>query len=165
MLVRCTAKALSLVGRAEFTPEAQDDSNEWYLNLLWLDRRKCLLLVHAAALYPAFVPDIRKPDLQPFGAWAVRTAADALADEGLDRDLFGRLDPDSVTTAKTASRRILGVMNDMALHIQYAVYDDGGLRQLDVPALNHQLRRTLYQVDGQWDRPVDRARVLAGRST
>jgi hypothetical protein len=107
MLVRCTAKALSLVGRAEFTTDAPDDSNEWYLNLLWLDRRKCLLLVHATTLYPTFVADIRKTDVQPLGAWVTSAAADARADEGLDRRLFGPLDSSRVVTAKTASRQLL----------------------------------------------------------
>jgi hypothetical protein len=164
MLVRCTAKALGLVGRAEFSPDA-DDPNEWYLNLLWFDRRKCLLLVHAATLYSTFVRDIRKADLQPFGQWAVAATASALADEGFDSDLFGALDPDSVVTSKTASRRVLGFMNDMALHIEYAMYDDGGLPRLDVAGVNHGLRRTLYQVDGHYITPMDRVTALAGTST
>ncbi len=101
MLVRCTAKALSLVGRAEFSVGPVDDSNEWYLNLLWFEGRKCLLLVHAATLYSTFVRDVRKADLQPFGQWAAATVAGALAEESLGPNLFGTLDGDSVMTAKT----------------------------------------------------------------
>jgi hypothetical protein len=164
VLVRCTAKALNLVGRTEFAADALDDSNEWYLNLLWFERRKCLLLVHASTLYPTFVTDIRKPDLVPFGVWASTTAAAGLVEEGLDPNLLGQLDPSSVATARTASRRILGFMNDMALHIQHAVYDDGGLRRLDVAAVNHRLRRTLHQVDGRYVTPMDLITAVADPS-
>lgn len=155
MLVRCTAKALGLVGRAEFSADPAPDPNEWYLNLLWFERRKCLLLVHAATLYPTFIPDVRKPDVRPFGAWAVKAAIDGLAEKGLPADLFGHLDPNAVSTAKTASRRILGFMNEMALHIDYAVFEDSGLQRLDLPALHHGLRRTLHKVDTDYARPLD----------
>jgi hypothetical protein len=92
MLVRCTAKALGLIGRAEYAPETED-SSEWYLNRLWFNRRKCLLVVHATTLYPAFVPDIRKSDLQPFGAWAVMTAVNALATKAWIPACSGRAIP------------------------------------------------------------------------
>jgi hypothetical protein len=165
MLVRCTAKALGLVGRAEFRADPPDDSNEWYLNLLWRDRRKCLLLVHAATLYPTFVPDVRRSELQPFGQWAVAAAADGLAEEGIHGDSFGLLDADSLITAKTASRRVLGCMNDMALHIDYLVHADGGLGRTDLDELTRHLRRTPYKIDGVWATPTDAAREHAGRLT
>ncbi len=41
-------------------------------------------------------------------------------------------------------------MNDMTLHIEHAMYDDGGLQRLDVASVNHGLRRTLHQVDGRY---------------
>jgi hypothetical protein len=104
--------------------------------------------------YPAFVRDLRKPDLRRFGEWVSRTAADALTEEGLDPSHFGRLDPGSVVTAKTASRSSLGFMTEMALQIQYAV-DDDGLQHLDVAALNRSLRRTLHQRDGRYVTPMD----------
>jgi hypothetical protein len=165
MLVRCTAKASGLVGRGEFSPDPDDDPNEWYLNLLWFDRSKCLLLVNARTLYAAFVRDVRKADVQPFGPWAAAVAANALTEEGLEPDLFGALDPGAVRTARTASRSILGFMNEMALHIQYAVYDDGGLQRLDVGGVNHRLRRTLHQIDGHYVTPMDLVTALAGPST
>src|SRR5207247_415481 len=38
-------------------------------NLLWLDRRKCLLLTHAGTLFPVFVADVRAADLRPPGSY------------------------------------------------------------------------------------------------
>src|SRR3972149_2635576 len=42
--------------------------DEWYLNLLWIERGKCLLLTHAGTLFRVFVADVRKADLLPIGA-------------------------------------------------------------------------------------------------
>jgi hypothetical protein len=47
------------------TPPPSD--GDWYLNLLWLDRQKCLLLTHAGALFSVFVAWVRKADLRPIG--------------------------------------------------------------------------------------------------
>ena len=44
----------------------QDD---WYANLLWIGRRKCVLLTHAGTAFSVFVPDVRKAHLARFGPW------------------------------------------------------------------------------------------------
>ncbi len=45
-------------------PKAKDPEDEdWYANLLVLDRRKCLLLTHAGTLFTIFEPDVRASDL------------------------------------------------------------------------------------------------------
>jgi hypothetical protein len=42
-------------------------TDDWYVNLLRLDRRKCLLIVRAGTLFPVFVADVRISDLRPIG--------------------------------------------------------------------------------------------------
>jgi hypothetical protein len=61
MILRCTAKMLSLLDvRPAALVAAAPSDGDWYLNLLWIERRKCLLLTHAGTLFPVFVADIRK---------------------------------------------------------------------------------------------------------
>ncbi len=60
MVIRCTAKVLKLLGRRPGSlAELEPDDDDWYLNLLWFDRRKCLLLMHAGTAFSVFVPDVR----------------------------------------------------------------------------------------------------------
>ena len=66
---------------------------DWYANLLWLDRRKCLLLVHAGTLFSVFAPDVRKAHLAPIGPLVVRLIERELHAEDLPLDCFGDLDP------------------------------------------------------------------------
>lgn len=163
MILRCTAKVFRLLG--ERIPRSQDipsGSDDWYLNLLWTQRRKSLLLVHAGTLFPVFVFDVRVRDLRPIGPFVVAQVEQALQADDLPSDWLGTRDLGAVRLAKTADRRVLGVMNDMARGIQYQV-DTGAMSSAtDVAALNHFLRRGLHYRDGDYVRPIDLARGWDG---
>lgn len=149
MTLRCTKKVLALLSvgaRALANPPPSDD--DWYVNLLWLDRRKCLLLTHAATLFPVLVADVQAAQLRQLGSFITGKIETELASEGLPGDCLGRLDPDAVQVAKTASRSVLGFMNEMALYLKYAVAEAGGLGSSDVGELNRDLRRRLHSRDG-----------------
>ena len=121
MVVRCTGKLLSLLGKQSVRlVEAPPSSDDWYANLLWLDRRKCLLITHAGTLFSLFVADIRVNDVRPFERHIVDLLTGALLDEGLPSDALGRFEPSEVRLAKTTSRHVLGVMNQMAFEIGWA---------------------------------------------
>lgn len=149
VIVRCTTRLLELLGRRSASlfraPPTEDD---WYANLLWLDRRKCLLLTHAGTLFSVFAADVLKRDLQPFGAYLVRVIETRLREETLPAGALGEFDPDSVRIARTASRSVLGFMNDIALACRYQVEAAGGLDVTDVEALNEHLVRTLHHRGG-----------------
>lgn len=159
MIVRCTSRLLKLLAPVELAevPSAPDD---WYGNLLWIDRRKCLLIVHADTLFPVFVADVRKPQLVKFGSYVSDAVATALADEGLPSDCLGLLDPTKVLIARTASRSVLGFMNDMAATSEHLAASAGGLRHVDVDDLNAFLRRTPYNRGG-YIRPIEAVRQRA----
>jgi hypothetical protein len=72
-----------------------------------------------------------------------------LALEGLAVDTLGTL-TGPVEVAKTASRQILGFMNEMAMQAEYAIADSGSLAACDVHALNRWLRRDLHNLDGRY---------------
>ncbi|MGH3085325.1 MAG: DUF6933 domain-containing protein [Gaiellaceae bacterium] len=155
MIVRCTAKLLNLLGKRTVTPgDAPPSDDDWYANLLWLDRRKCLLIVHAGTLFPIFVADVRVTELRPIGRIADLLMA-ALLDEQLPIDALGRLDPDGVRVAKTASRHVLGVMNEMAFECGWHIGQAGGLWNIDADELNWRLRRGLHTKDGQYRVPLE----------
>jgi hypothetical protein len=54
-------------------------------------------------LFSLFVADIRAADLRPFERRIADLLTAALLDEGLPTDLLGRLEPDEVQPARTAS--------------------------------------------------------------
>jgi len=156
MILRCTAKMLTLLDvRATALPDVPPSDDDWYLNLLWIERRKCLLLTHAGTLFPVFVADVRKADLRPIGPYVVSLVEEHLRSEALAADTLGRLDPDDVHLAKTASRSVLGVMNDAALHARYRIEAIGGIDRSDTTFLNRFLRRALHNRAGDYVTPLD----------
>jgi len=70
-------------------------------------------------------------------------------------DALGRLDPSDVRVAKTASRHVLGVMNQMASEIGWHVDQAGGLGNIETDELNSHLRRGLHTKDGDYQVPLD----------
>ena len=156
MVVRCTGKLLNLLGKRSVSlVEAPAHEDDWYANLLWLDRRKCLLITHAGTLFSLFVAAVRISDLRPFERRIAGLIAGALLEEGLPIDALGRLDPDEVRLAKTASRHVLGVMNQMTLEISWHIDRAGGLWNVDVDELNRHLRRSLHTKDGDYRVPLE----------
>jgi len=137
-----------LGGRAVTLTDLPPADDDWYANLLWLDRQKCLLVTHAGTLFSVFRVRIRKADLRPIGAYVIKAVEAELCSESLPPDTFGQLDPDAIRLAKTASRSTLGFMNEMAVHLRYQVADAGGLSHCDISALNRGLRRTLHNRGG-----------------
>ncbi len=54
MSLRRTKKVMAILGVDTAEPGPAPDPGDWYANLLWLDRHKCLLLTHAATLFSVF---------------------------------------------------------------------------------------------------------------
>ena len=136
-----------LGGRSITLSELPPTDDDWYLNLLWIDRQKCLLLTHAGTLFSVFRAGVRSADLRPIGNYLVATIETELRTESLPTDTFSELEPESIRLAKTASRSTLGFMNEMALELRYFIADAGGLGRCDTDVLNHGLRRTLRNRD------------------
>ncbi len=159
VVIRCTAKALRLLGvRPASLAEIEPADDDWYLNLLWFDGRKCLLLTHAGTTFSVFVPDVRKADLEPLGPFLADAIVVALDADELPHYALGNLDPTHVQLAKTASRRVLGLMNDIALHIDYTLDRYGSVLDVDTISVNRQLQRTLHSHGRDYAKPLELAR-------
>jgi hypothetical protein len=155
VVVRCTKKMLDLLeGRSITLSELPPTDHDWYLNLLWIDRQKCLLLTHAGTLFSVFRAGVHSADLRPIGNYLVTAIETELRAERLPTDTFPELQPDRVRLAKTVSRSTLGFMNEMAFELRYVIADMGGLGRCDIDVLNHGLHRTLRN-RGEYVRPME----------
>lgn len=160
MVIRCTRKVLDQLPPDTPLAEPPADDGDWYLNLLWIERRKCLLLVHAGTLFSVFRPAIRKADLRDLPGLVAAMISPELAREGLPHHTYGPLPPPAVVIAKTASRHTLGHVNEIAFHLQHVIARDGGLEHTDLDEVHHHLHRDLHNRHGTYIRPID----LAGSS-
>lgn len=169
MIIRCTKTMLEFIDvSGEELVSAEPTDADWYANLFSLNRRKCLLLAHAGTLFPVFAAGVRKVDLLPIGQVAVGLIRQELSRENLPEDSLGELDPKSTRLGRTASRSVLGYMNEMVRYCRYTWAAQGGWDRCDIKVLNQGLRRELHlsrQAPGYFV-PIDlvRARVASTRS-
>ncbi len=85
----------------------------FYANLLIIERRKCLLVIHAATLFSVFCPDVRAAQLRQFGPFLVPRIIAQLEAEGLSERALGELDGDQVIiAATTGGRSVLGTSSN-----------------------------------------------------
>ena len=155
MVVRCTKKMLDLLGGRKLTlSELPPSDDDWYLNLVWIERQKCLLLTHTGTLFSVFRAGIHVADLRPLGDYLVDAIEAELRVEGLPADTFTELERHDLRLAKTASRITLGFMTEMAFELGWIITDNGGLRRSDINDLNHGLRRMLWN-RGDYVRPIE----------
>lgn len=161
VILRCTKKVRDLLGKK---PDPLDDlseaESEWYVNLIWIDKRKNLLIVEAETLFAIFVADVRKADISPFEVFITERIGSELLSEGLPPQLFGSLDPSGVRLAPTASKSVLGTMNVTSMYIHHATFQEGGLRFCDAAELSRGLRRLLHR-GPDYIVPIEVARARA----
>ena len=155
MVVRCTKKMLDLLGRDFTLSEPAPSDDDWYLNLVWIGRQKCLLLTHSATLFSVFRAGIRVADLRPLGDYVVEAIETELRAERLPAGTFAQLNPTDVQIAKTASRSTLGYMKEMAFELEWSITSDGGLDRVDIDELNHTLGRQLRSHGLDYARPIE----------
>ena len=144
MILRCTKKLLAIIGPALVgEPAPVPDADDWYANLLWFDRRKCLLLTHSATLFTIFEADVNATGMRATRHLVTCLIDRELRGEGLPPGTFGDLGSEDVILAKTADRSVLGCMNDMAFHCEVIITNSGGLAHTDLAELNRSLRRNI----------------------
>lgn len=140
MVLRCAKKLLAIIGAGRVTePGPAPDAEDWYANLLWFDRRKCLLLTHAASLFTVFEAGVRAADLRATPRLVTGLIERELRREGLSASTFGNLRSQELILARTADRSVLGCMNDMAFLCEVVIGDAGGLAHTDLGELNQAL--------------------------
>ena len=158
MLLRCTTRLLTLIGgRAGTLVEAEPGSDDWYANVFIIERRKCLLLVHADTLFSVLDTNVRVAQLDDLGFYVATLVLDALSSEGLAGTTLGPADPSGVRVAKTASRSVLGHMNEMAFEARHLIAQDGGLRHADLDGVKRRLRLGLHRRGGDYVVPLELA--------
>jgi hypothetical protein len=146
---------LDLLGGRKLTlSELPPSDDDWYLNLVWIEQQKCLLLTHTGTLFTVFRVGVHVVDLRPLGDYLADAIEAELRAEGLPADTFSELDRDDVRLAKTANRSTLGFMTEMAFELGWIITDKGGLRRADINHLNHALRRMLWN-RGDYVRSVE----------
>ena len=142
MILRCTSRMLDVIGGKPELVDVEPSIEDWYANVVYIDGKKCVLLVHDGTLFSSLTLNVGVGLLRPIGGYVYSQIVRALESEGLPPDALGDIDYRQIRLARTRSRSVLGSMNDMVIMARHIIRSEGGLEGCDVARLNHFLRDT-----------------------
>jgi hypothetical protein len=97
----------------------------WHGHLVTLQRRQCVLLVHDTTRFPVFIPALKKDDFATFDHRFSDSFMNTLLKTGAEDELMdaaaAQLAP--LMIENTVNRSVLGTINQMVQHIQFAIED------------------------------------------
>jgi hypothetical protein len=143
-ILRCTKKLLTeLKTKPSEGVTSSDEMGCWHANLLRIDRRKCILFTHDVTLYSFLIPGFKKPQFENFReVFGQHLFKNLLWENFPQNQIEIVLDEHrEVIIAKTNNRSVLGSMNDLAFQLKYRIAAMGGLVNVDITKLNHELNR------------------------
>ena len=134
-IIRCTQKALKLFDiPISNDVEIDHPLAEWYCNLIWIERKKCLLFTHGNTLFSFLVVDFRKGDTKNldyiFQSHFRRSLKNLPPSKSTIDNLLSQIEGLKVT--KTISKKVLGSMNDLGYQYQVNIAHIGGLKYCDM---------------------------------
>ena len=146
-LLRCTKKLQKEMGLK------QDDLTlleppfsflgSWHANLLYIERKKCVLFVNDKTLFNFLVPDVPRSQIRKLGIVFLKYLGCIISDEGFEPAIKERIleEYSEIGYAPTTSKRILGSMNDLADHYKFHVIAGGGVHGCNLPEIIRSLNR------------------------
>jgi hypothetical protein len=146
-IIRCTQKLLKEVGNPPLAdiPADTDGLGNWYANITRIDRKKCLLFTNEKTLYSFFIPNVKKANLKNISDEFLINLSFNLQAEGFGLEVISKImqEYNEIGFAKTASKKVLGSMNQIAFEWEVRVQMKEGLENIRVLEMNKEMNRTL----------------------
>lgn len=150
MLVCCTSKLIKEIGLAKNdladNVSREDTLGEWYANLFFFQRKKCLIFTNARTLFTFLSFGVNRTQIKNLGELFREGLGKALLDEGFDGALIRCLIDEcrDIQFGKANNKSVLGAMNDHVRSTKWKVWCDGGLEKYDYTRLIKKLNRTPF---------------------
>ena len=115
----------------------------WTANLIFVNRRKCILFVNDKTLFNFLVPDILRKHICELDSMFRNWFSCELGEEGFTEVQTARImeEYQVIGYSKTKSRSVLGSMNDLAFMYKYSIQTKGGLHGLGFPGIIKEMNR------------------------
>lgn len=147
-MIRCTAKLLKEIRPFHIDPPGKPAEvsllGDWYANIFFLNRRKCILFTNERTLFSAVAFDTSKSEIRDLGALFRMSLGKVLLEEDLDGALIQRIVNGyrDVQFGRAISKSVLGTMNGAVMDLKgMVVWRDGGIDRSDFPIVMKKLNR------------------------
>ncbi len=169
-LIHCTGKLQKEMGlkKADLCEVVPIFSylGSWHANLMYVDRRKCILFVNDKTLFNFIAADVSRADIRDLGVLFKSLLQCVLSDEGLEASAKEKImsEYNELGYAKTQNRSVLGSMNDLVFHYKYLIQDAGGVHSHEIPGIIQKLNR-MPMGALEYAYPIEALRAMYGAST
>ena len=151
MILRCTKKLITTYGLLVVEDTADNKMfSEWYANLIYIERKKCILFTDSKTLYSLLLLDIKKADIINIDEIFYKQLYRSLLQIGIKEDLIKSIAPKhlKIIYSKTQDKRILGSMNDYAYQYKYIILAKGGIGYIDIDDIIQNINETPMSLIG-----------------
>ena len=113
----------------------------WHANLIFINRKKCILFCNDKTLFNFIIPDVTKKQIQNLEALFKEHLSCVLSAEGFTDSTLSKImsEYESIGYANTSSKSVLGSMNDLAFHYKHSILEAGGCHSYLIPNIISQL--------------------------
>jgi hypothetical protein len=146
-LIRCTGKIQKEMGlkKSDLIEESPRFSflGQWHTNLIYINRRKCILFVNDKTLFNFIVPDVSRAEIRKLGDIFRLNFSCVLSAEGYSRELVEKAlsEYSEIKYGKSNDRSVLGSINDLAFRYEYWIFESGGVHSAEIPSIIQKLNR------------------------
>ncbi len=169
-LIRCTKKLQKEMGlkKSDMSEAEPKESylGSWHANLIYIDRKKCLLFVNDKTLFNFIVPDISRAQIKELSNIFRVNLECVLAAEDVPKRAKRKImsEYESIQYTNTNSKSILGSMNDLAFHYKYLIQSEGGVQSYAVPSIIKKLNN-MPMGALEYVFPIDALKVVCKNAT
>jgi len=164
MILHCTQKLLKELGNPylQNPDEPNKGLGNWYANLLTIDRRKCIFFTNEKTLYSFLLPNVKKENLKNIVDDFLLNLNLNLQAEEIPIQVISRVMQEytDIGFAKTASKQVLGSMNEFAFQYKHVIINHyGDIENIRILGVNKEINRII--MGGiKYLRPIESLREL-----
>ncbi len=168
-IIHCTRKLLKELDVTLVEPDKISQPTgglgNWYANLLKIDRRKCLLFTNEKTLYSFLIPNVLKKNITNIVEEFLINLSFNLQAEGFGLEVIRTVMQEykGIGFAKTASKKVLGSMNQLAFEYEVFIEGKEGLENVKILEMNRDINRTILK-GIKFLHPIEALRALLGES-
>jgi hypothetical protein len=151
-IIHCTQKLLKELAFPHIEPDKitipTEGLGNWYCNLLRIDKRKCLLFTNEKTLYSFLIPKVKKENLKNIIDEFLFNLNMNLQAEGFHLEVITKVMQEytDIGFAKTASRHVLGSMNELVYEYEYlTIHRYEGIENIRILGVNKEVNRTIMK--------------------
>jgi len=165
-LIRCTAKLIKEMDlkKSDLIGDAPKLSflGQWHANLIYINRKKCVLFANDKTLINFIVPDVPRAEIRELGTMFKEIFRCVLVLEGFKDETVEKImsEYSEIQFGKSNNRSVLGTLNDLAFNYEHSILENGGPQSPAVPLIIKRLNRMPMHASKACIFPIDELHKL-----